>query len=430
MCEHDQPQPRGLALDADFWKSIDYQNELNVESNDDEETEPEVPLADLLAEWHISHNISLTATGALLKILKAAGNDVPLDARTLLQTPRSGTLSVVTKSGGDYAFFGVAKGMQQALATAESDDVDSYELSMNIDGLPVFKSRNVSVWPIQVAITNIQEISNKPFVVAVYCGGQKPQNSEFLLDTIAELKQLVNEGLNGKSVNIKNIICDSPARALVKGTVQFNGKYGCDFCDVKGEWDGRMTFLYEGSTRTNDSFRNETNKEHHKTESAFLELDIDMVKQFPIDPMHSVDLGTMKRMALLWKEGPLIHRLSSGLIKRISHFQEDSAQYFPYPGIFNRKPRSLDELRMWKATEFRTFLLYTGPVILKHVLNKDKYEHFLSLSVAMSILYAADANVENREYAKKLLRCFVNQGRRIYGNHFLVYKLHHHGLPN
>ena len=147
--------------------------------------------------------------------------------------------------------------MQQALATAESDDVDSYDLSLNIDGLPVFKSRNVSVWPIQVAITNIPEISSRPFVVAVYCGGQKPQNSDFLLDTIAELKQLVNQGLNGKPVNIKNIICDSPARALVKGTVQFNGKYGCDFCDVKGEWDGRMTFLCEGTTRTNDSFRKE-----------------------------------------------------------------------------------------------------------------------------------------------------------------------------
>ena len=107
MCDHDQPQPRGLALDTDFWKSIDYQNELRVDSYDDEETESEVPIADLLAEWHINYNISLTATGALLKILKAAGNDVPLDARTLLQTPRSGTLSVLKKSGGDYAFFGV-----------------------------------------------------------------------------------------------------------------------------------------------------------------------------------------------------------------------------------------------------------------------------------------------------------------------------------
>ena len=119
-----------------------------------------------------------------------------------------------------------------------------------------------------------------------------------------------------------------------------------------------------------------------------------MINQFAMDPMHSVDLGTVKRMALLWKEGPLIHRLSNGLIKRISNFQEDSAQYFPYPAIFNRKPRSLDELRMWKATEFHTFLLYTESVILKHVLNKDKYEHILSLSIALSILYAADATSE------------------------------------
>ncbi|KAF0749123.1 Uncharacterized protein FWK35_00016978 [Aphis craccivora] len=32
---------------------------------------------------------------------------------------------------------------------------------------------------------------------------------------------------------------------------------------------------------------------------------------------------------------------------------------------FSRLPRSLDVLEYWKATEYCTFLLYTGPILLK-----------------------------------------------------------------
>lgn len=56
------------------------------------------------------------------------------------------------------------------------------------------------------------------------------------------------------------------------------------------------------------------------------------------------------------------------------------------PGEFCRKPRSLVEAKRWKATEFRQFLLYTGRVVLKSILDKKIYLYFMSLHVAVRIL--------------------------------------------
>jgi len=48
------------------------------------------------------------------------------------------------------------------------------------------------------------------------------------------------------------------------------------------------------------------------------------------------------------------------------------------PSEFARKPRGLDNVQLWTPTEFRQFLMYTGPFVLKEVLPKIMYEHFMS----------------------------------------------------
>ena len=403
------------------WESLDGLNDA-IPTESDSEVDDLTSIGDQLIDWAVEYNVPLTALGKLLKILNQHNVDVPLDGRTLLKTPRSGTLNISNKSGGKYIYFGVEDNLKRVLAQKSINSYASIELSFNIDGLPVYKSRNISVWPVQGCIANITDISNKVFLVALYCGTHKPVNCEFLDDFIDELNTLAQAGFDGVPVYVKNIICDAPARALVKGIVQFNGRYGCDFCDVKGEFDGRMTFLYRGNNRTDVSFRTEVNPGHHKTKSPFLNLNIDMIKQFPIDPMHCVDLGVMKRLLLLWKEGPLPSRISQGHIKIINDFHENVRKYIP--SDFNRKPRSLEEVKLWKATEFRMFLLYTGPIILKHVLDKDKYDNFMSFSVAIRILYSNNSLRRHASYANELLAYFVEEAKNIYSNKFVSYNVH------
>ena len=90
-----------------------------------------------------------------------------------------------------------------------------------------------------------------------------------------------------------------------------------------------------------------------------------------------------------------------------------------------RQPRSLNELDWWKATELRSFLLYTGPIALKGILSSSYYKHFLSLSLSIRIL--CDDNEMKRnvllESTKELLNQFVYNSKECYGDAFCVYNV-------
>lgn len=72
--------------------------------------------------------------------------------------------------------------------------------------------------------------------------------------------------------------------------------------------------------------------------------------------MHLICLGVTKKLITLWLKGPLKTRLNSVKNKFLSNNLIDIKNVIPID--FHRKSRGLDELPRWKATEFRTFLLY------------------------------------------------------------------------
>ena len=141
--------------------------------------------------------------------------------------------------------------------------------------------------------------------------------------------------------------------------------------------------------------------------------------------MHLVCLGVVKHLILFWKEGPRgPYRLSAAQLSQISNKQEEMTGLFP--SEFVRQPRGFDEVKRWKATELREFLLYSGCVVLKDNLTHEYYKHFLMLSLAMRILLDENENVRSHylTYARDLLRCFVARCQELYGNTFTVYNVH------
>lgn len=94
------------------------------------------------------------------------------------------------------------------------------------------------------------------------------------------------------------------------------------------------------------------------------------------------------------------------------------------PDVFAQKPRRLEDVDRWKATELRQFALYTGKIVLKGILKEQLYEHFMTFSVALSILVCPKLARQYNSYAHELLTYFVAQGKHLYGEEFLLYNVH------
>lgn len=117
-----------------------------------------------------------------------------------------------------------------------------------------------------------------------------------------------------------------------------------------------------------------------------------------------------------------IHRLSKENIELINARIKEASKMFPIE--FQRKGKPLGDLENWKAVEFRNFLLYSGPVVLKDILEEKKYGHFLIFHAVIRILCSPSLKQKQIDFADKWLRYFVDQFGVIYGDHHLVYNVH------
>ncbi|KAG8224661.1 hypothetical protein J437_LFUL005163 [Ladona fulva] len=238
-----------------------------------------------------------------------------------------------------------------------------FKLALNVDGVPLFKSSSHQFW-------------------VVLCRLSKPAAPGILLKSVIdEINDLVKFGIEIENV-VHDIlqICDAPARSFIKCTKGHTGS----------------------------------------GETPLLTIEcLDIVSQFLLDYMDLVCLGVTKRLLSQWTSGPNSVRLERRSRNEISDRLCSMATAIP--SDFSRIPRELDNLERWKATEFRTFLLYTGPVAPKNIFSKDLYDH---LHEAIRILCLEKMAFPFCGYASELLKSFVEGMTDRYGMDSLVYNIH------
>lgn len=384
-----------------------------------------------LASWAIDCNIGLNHTSKLLKVLRKYNLNVPADARTLFNTPR--TVEIITVEPGFYSHIGIKNSILKDLDLLPDDVVvpTNIKININIDGLPLSKSSGSQFWPILgwFLPNTFSNISFKPFVIGIYHGKNKPHSSnDFLKYFIDEFLLLKQSGVIWKdiilNIELNAIICDAPAKAFATLTKGHNGYHGCGKCIQEGDYiSNRMTFPELGCTlRTNETFRNKCDEDHHLGVSNLETLGIDMVAQIPLDYMHLVCLGVMKKLFQFWYKGKQNVRIPVNQFKQLNDVMMSYKNFLT--NDFTRMPRTLFDIDRFKATEFRQILLYTGMVALKDVLSKDMYHHFLLLSCAIRILVSPSLCISLNNFAQDLLNQFVLKYTQFYGQEHVTYNVH------
>lgn len=432
--EHVPESFRAASSDHESQISIeDHESQANIQENLENvphSLRADPPsLTDKLKTWYFQHHPTRECVESLLKILQSEKLDVPISLKGL--TKQNIKTVVRTVTPGEYFHVGIEKNLLKFGDQLKS--CNEILLDIGIDGLPLFKSSRQSLWPILGYVCNIE--NSKVFLIGAYIGTSKPCNVDhYLHDFISEMKVLGTEGMNLNNrairVAIRAFICDAPARSFICGVMGHNSFHGCTRCTQVGKTISNVvTFSTVSASLISDSdFSSRKYISHHQEyfrsrKSELENLGCKMVSQFPLDPMHLIDLGVTRKLLMCLLSGkstsfkltPANKTTLSTSLVFLSTF---------VPKEFSRKPRSLIDIRLWKAVEFRQFILYTGVVVLKDILDDDYYYHFKLLHCAYRLLLSKKSYEANLSIAEKLLQDFVEFFPLLYSPKSVTYNVH------
>lgn len=357
-------------------------------------------------------------------------SEIPKSVATLIG--KQDTVVKRTVTPGTYFHIGVENNLMKIVDVIKTDNIKEIILDIGIDGLPVFKSSNRGLWPILGRIVNMSQIN--VFLIGCYVGEKKPNDVDlYLHDLIYDIKNINENGffVDGckTKVSIRSFVCDTPARSYVCGIKGHNAINGCSKCDQKGVRIANVTTFSTsvGKLRTDSDFKFRRDKDFHSTkylntEMSLETIGINMISQFPIDIMHLIDLGVAKKMILRLITSKSIERLSEQKKQEMSSFM---ISLYPFiPREFSRKPRSFEDVKKWKAVEFRQFILYTGLIVLKKFTSEQFFEHFLLLSCSYRILVSNNISQGDIRRAHVMLKQFVEQFSYFYGESSVTFNIH------
>ena len=395
-----------------------------------------------LAAFAVKYRIGREACNELFRILTCHGvKGIPKDCRSAKNSMRK--VDVTQMGLRSYFHFGLKNEVIRNVSLL-SDSESPIRLQFNIDGLPLYRSSAVDFWPI-LCRAFVGSSCTRVFPVGLFCGKSKPQNVDDYLDEfLKELNAILENGLYMNDVHrvvvIHSFVCDAPARQYIKKIKAHSGYYSCERCEICGErsegGEAGVKFIKLGNKkRTNESFRAQSNCSHQKPNdvSPLVQVPLDLILDFPLDYMHLVLLGVVKRLLRLWLGTSDFHvtkySCNFRLLARTSGPRISARLQICSDSIsseFQRRPRQMDENKFFKAKEFRTLLLYTFPYVFDGLFtnNPRVYSHFLLLVVSFRIMLSRTPTENFVQYVRSLLERFVRDLQGLYGSMHMTYSVH------
>ena len=305
---------------------------------------------------------------------------------------------------------------------------------LNTDGISLFKSSRITVWPVYLQIANlspsVQFRQDNIITCGLWVGQTKPNMDIILTPILQEISRINNMGFSlmmpegSKVVRIKLLfgIFDLIAKAQVLKMKQFNGSYGCPTCLHPGEYHSNQVYPPASyPLRTEEKIERAIERGQASGEiiegikgKSPLTSYINLVDGVPGDYMHSVLEGVVNWLLKAWTDSKY-HNKPFSIRRSLDRLDQALLQQRP-PHEFTRSPRSIKcHLSYWKASEFRYWLLFYSLPLLLNVLPPLYLHHFALLVCSMHLLLQKELSVIQCHAAEEMLQDFYNFLPELYG---------------
>ncbi|CAD6223668.1 GSCOCG00013005001-RA-CDS, partial [Cotesia congregata] len=328
-------------------------------------------------------------------------------------------------------------------------------LNVNLDGAPIFKSSKKSFWPIQCIINELPKCIRHKFMLlaGLWYTTAEPtaefMNNLYLKFFLNQITNLMKNGIEivteaGKTITYNCTIfsfpVDSVARPILQNRLQFNGFYGCSWCYHHGIYDSRsMRYPLTSENvqdRSHDSHIKDVEEQKKKSEklpksktnetptlrgikgsTELLSLaNFDCIWGFPPDFMHGVLLGVTRQLWNEWSKNFLSNAQKKLINKRLTNIQP--------PNEIQRTPRVLLQKKLWKASEWRSWLLFYSVPVLTGILRDDLLDSYKLLVSSVHKLLSYNITEEELLTCEINLLTFCYDCQNKYGVSFMTFNVH------
>lgn len=352
--------------------------------------------------------------------------------------------------GGSFGEIFTGKSYQKQGLQTFLQGGNNISVSFSTDGVRVSKSSALEIWPIFLTINEVTFTLKSKFLMmsSLWFGQRKPSTDTFLKPFVDEMVRLFNDGFSWTRNGITHTtkvatligIFDAPAKASMVNFKQYNGKFGCTYCyhpgvrTVKGNGFMRsFPWAYplprERTHKATVEYATQVVSENltdllgvKGPSRLYLLKDcgLDIIRGIVPDYMHCVLLGVTDQFLGMW-----LNSVDADFyIKKASILDQVLLSVKP-PNEIRRTPRSMEKfLALWKASEFRNWLLFYSVIALKSILPSTFYNHWLYLVNTMHILLQREINAENLSTCRILIRKFIEAVPELYSDSFCTYNVH------
>lgn len=314
------------------------------------------------------------------------------------------------------------------------------------DGISIFKSTKFSVWPLFLVINelNYKERTKKENIIlaGLWFGKSKPRPNLFMkpfkqfFETFKTVGYEMNVP-NGPPIVVKGLVlcgtCDLQAKGLFLRSKLSNGYFGCNKCQSGGQRvpAGRTTVHVHPYINPDNMQLRDNNQvpAHARTKSfgfkglsALHPIMPNMIRGTAIDIMHMIFLGITKLLMKLWFDPKFAGEEFScvGMIDVVNHRLSKIAP----PSFVQRLTRTLADLKLWKAKEYKLWFFYYSSVVMFGILPNVYLEHHMKLVSALSLLSLASVSPEQVDAADALLNQYLSDFEPLYSLRFMGMNVH------